>query len=40
MIAQTVSAYERIKFNLSKWSVTESMTFKKQVNMTSYNIVE
>ena len=29
MFAQTVTAYQTIKFKLSKWSVFESMTFKK-----------
>ena len=40
MFAQTVTIYETIKFNLSKWFVFESMTFKKNVNIMSYKVVE
>ena len=40
MLAQTVTAYETIKFNLSKWSVFESITFKKWVIIMIYNVAE
>ena len=33
MFALPVTVYERVKFNLSKWSVIESVIFKKYVNI-------
>ena len=35
IFAQLVTAYEIIKLNRSKWSVFESVAFKKKVNVTS-----
>ena len=36
----TVLVYETVKFNLSQWFVFEIMTFKKLVNIMSYNVAE
>ena len=38
MFAIPVTVYEIIMVNLSKWSVLESMTFKRQVSIVSYNV--
>ena len=40
MFAQTVNIYEKIKFNLFKLSVFKCMTFKKYVNIMSYNVTK
>ena len=40
MFAQPASVYEIIKFNLSRWSRIESITFRKEANIVSYNVTE
>ena len=40
MFVLSVTVYEIIRLNLFKWSRIESMTFKKYVNVMSYNIDE
>ena len=38
MFAKTVTVYETVKFNLSRWSVVESVTFKSYFNIISHNV--
>ena len=40
ILAMPVTVCETITFNLSEWTVFESMTFKKWVNIMSYNVAE
>ena len=40
IFALPVTVYNTIKFNLSKWSVFESITFKKYVNIMNYNVAQ
>ena len=40
MFALPVTVHEIMTFDLSKWSVFESMTFKKWVNIMSCNVAE
>ena len=40
IFAIPVTIYEIITFNPSKWSVIESIIFKKEIDIMSYNVTE